>query len=338
MNKNRVINSATKPQSLKQKLISFGNGIMPLLCCLFKNKNGELTQIQKQQLMKIASYFSVGLVVFFVLLKVWAYFQTHSVSILSGLFDSVQDLLTSLISFFAIRQAMEPADKKHRFGHGKAQAIGGVLQASVIFLSALFLVKESLLSLMDPKPFDAGNIAVFVSLIVMLLTFCLVYIQTKVVKYTQSLSIQMDRAHYVGDVFMNLGVMLSVIFSVGLGWYFVDGLCGLLVSAYLILCVYRVLKKSIEMLMDAEMPQSFRHKIKELVKSYPEVIELHDLKTRSSGENIFIQFCLKLDKDLTLYRAHEITEFIEKDIQDHYPNTQIIIHFEPFLKEINHDS
>lgn len=291
---------------------------------------------EKQQkmyrLMKTASALSLGTVVFLVVLKLWAYFETGAVSILSGVLDSGQDFMTSLISFIAIRQAIEPADKKHRFGHGKAQAIGGMLQAGIIFISSLFLLSESVMRLWHPKPVQELYYVIVVSLISIFLTLFLVRFQSYVVRVTNALSIRIDQAHYTGDIFMNLGIICSACCVAYWDVVFVDSLFGIGVAIYLLITVYRIIKEALGMLMDAEMPEKFRTKIKEKVHLYPEVCELTDLKTRLSGSCVFIQFCVRMDPNLTLQRAHEITEFIEDSIKDDYPDTQIIIHIEPYIK------
>ena len=128
----------------------------------------------------------------------------------------------------------------------------------------------------------------------------LVRFQTAVVQKTQSLSIKADRAHYAGDILMNVGVLLSIFVSYYSGWLYVDALFGISVSIYLAVTVYQVLKESFSMLMDTEMSEEFRRQIKEITLSFPEVSVVHDLKTRQSGSLAFIQFCVHLDDNLTL--------------------------------------
>ena len=289
---------------------------------------------ENNQLMKQASYASVIVAAALIILKGITFLLTGAVSILSSLLDSVQDMLTSIVNMIAVKHATEPADRKHRFGHGKAQALGGLVQAFIIALAAIGLLIESCRRFLNPMPISHITMGVVITLFAILMTLILVRFQTVVVQKTQSLSIKADRAHYAGDVFMNIGVLISIFVSYYTGWLYVDALFGISVSIYLGVTVYQVLKESFSMLMDTEMPEEFRKQIKEITLSFPEVIVIHDLKTRQSGSVAFVQFCIHLEEALTLRQAHDITDKIEHQIKRRFPDTSVIIHAEPERKNL----
>lgn len=289
---------------------------------------------ENNRLMKQASYASVIVASSLIFLKGITFFMTGSVSILSSLFDSVQDMMTSLVNMIAVKHATEPADKQHRFGHGKAQALGGLIQAFIIAIAALGLFIESCRRFFNPQPISHITLGVIITTFAILMTLILVRFQTVVVQKTQSLSIKTDRAHYTGDILMNIGVLISVFISYYMGWSFLDALFGIGVSVYLGITVYHVLGESFNMLMDTEMPNEFRKQIKEITLSFSEVITLHDLKTRQSGSSAFVQFCVHLDDTLTLRQAHDITDKIEHQIKKRFPDTSVIIHAEPERKQV----
>ena len=107
--------------------------------------------IDKNKLMKTASHASMATATLLIVLKLITFLITGSMAILSSLFDSIQDAMTSTVNLIAIRHATEPADKEHSFGHGKAHALGGVSQAFIIAIASLFLLKESIHRLFDPQ-------------------------------------------------------------------------------------------------------------------------------------------------------------------------------------------
>ena len=169
-------------------------------------------EIQKNnRLMKQASYASLAMAISLIILKAIAFFITGSMAILSGLFDSVQDLMTASVNMLAIRQATEPDDKHHRFGHGKAQAIGSLVQACIIFMAGTFLMIEAIKRFLNPEPLERLGWGVVVTVIAVMATLALVKFQTYVVHKTNSLSIHADKAHYTGDVMMNIGILLSML-------------------------------------------------------------------------------------------------------------------------------
>ena len=195
--------------------------------------------IKTHQLMKTASLASMGVAFILIVLKLVTFLLTGSMAILSSLFDSIQDTMTSTVNLIAIRHATEPADKHHSFGHGKAQALGGVSQAFIIGVAALFLLKESIHRLFEPQEITDIGLGIVITIIALILTIILTRFQKYVVKVTGSLSIKADMAHYTGDILMNIGVIVSMVLSFYLGWVYVDALFGIGVAVYLLIVVYQ---------------------------------------------------------------------------------------------------
>ena len=163
-----------------------------------------------------------------------------------------------------------------------------------------------------------------------ILTILLVAFQRYVIQQTGSLSIKTDQAHYTGDIMMNVGVLLALLGTSYLGWTWLDGLFGIIVSIYLLSVVWGIMKEACAMLMDQELPVAVREKIRSLALSVPPVKNVSSLKTRTGGDNLFIQFNAQFDGHLTLNEAHQTLDKIEQVIQKQYPNAEVIIHAEPF--------
>ena len=273
---------------------------------------------------------SIGVAVVLILIKAASFFVTGSVAILSSLFDSVQDLMTSFINMVAIHHAVQPADKAHRFGHGKAQGIGALLQAFIIGASAVLLFIESVVHLWRGSVVENVSLGVLTIIFSIILTIILVSFQRYVIQQTGSLSIKTDQAHYTGDVMMNVGVLVSLLGTSYLGWVWLDGLFGIIVAIYLLSVVWGIMKEACAMLMDQELPVDVREKIRSLAMSVPPVKNVSSLKTRTGGDNLFIQFNAQFDGYLSLNEAHKTLDKIEQVIQKQYPNAEVIIHAEPF--------
>lgn len=287
---------------------------------------------EKQKLMVQASYASIGVTIVLLLLKFLAFISTNSVAVLSSLFDSIQDLMTSGINFLAVRHSVAPADKEHRFGHGKAQAIGGLLQACIIFLSALVLIFQSFQHLQNhqvPNVFSWGTVLLLISIV---LTGLLLKFQKYVIKTTNSISIRADMAHYTGDIGMNSGVILSLICSTLFDIYWLDILFGVGVGLYLCKVTWEISKDALGILMDQEMPQHIQEKIKKIALSIKDVQGIKDLKTRQSGSCVFIQMTILMNPNLTLKKAHQQSDLIEYKLHETFHDSEIILHLEPNSK------
>ena len=163
----------------------------------------------------------------------------------------------------------------------------------------------------------------------MILTGILIRFQSFVIRQTDSLSIRADNAHYNGDLMMNMGVLTSLVFSYtfSIGW--LDCVFGLFVSLYLLKSALYILRASIAMLMDEEMPHQVSRKIMLQLEALREIKKIKDLRTRLSGTQIFVQMTLLLDGDMSLTKAHQVSDKAEGLIHEIYPNAEIMIHLEP---------
>ncbi|MCY4479849.1 MAG: cation diffusion facilitator family transporter, partial [Rhodospirillales bacterium] len=131
-------------------------------------------------LMRRATNLAVAAAALMIAAKLGAWLVTDSVSLLSSLADSVMDVLASLINLFAVRQALQPADREHRFGHGKAEPLAGLGQAVFITASGIFLIVEAVGRIMEPEPIERAPVGIGVMVFALLVTAALVAYQRRV--------------------------------------------------------------------------------------------------------------------------------------------------------------
>ena len=276
--------------------------------------------------MRWATYASVAVAIVLIIIKIMAYLLTGSVAILSSLIDSFLDLIASGINLFAVRHALVPADHDHRYGHGKAEAIAGLTQAAFIVGSSLFLIFEAINRFSHPQVVENGMVGIGVMVITITLTALLVKFQHYVVKKTGSIAINADSLHYVGDLLLNLSVIAALILSVYFDVQMADPVFALLIAAFILKSAWEIVKQSLSQLMDQELPDTLREEIKTIALQHPEVRNLHELRTRSSGRQYFIQLHLEMDGELKLKEAHQIANEVEIEICKAFPNAEVIIH------------
>lgn len=276
-----------------------------------------------------AALASVAVAVLLAGVKLAAWWASGSVAMLAALMDSLLDLVASLTNLVAIRWAARPADRGHRFGHGKAEALAGLAQAAVISGSAVFLAVQSLQRFRDPQPVESGAAALAVVAVSLVLTFGLVLFQRRVVKKTGSLAIGADRLHYVSDLMMNLAVALAIALSAFAGILWADPLFGLAIGAYIAASAFAILRQSVDQLMDRELPESERASIRAAAASHPAVRGIHSLRTRQSGNQIHMLLHIDLDPAMTLAAAHAVGIEVENALLERYPDADILIHADP---------
>ncbi len=282
-----------------------------------------------EQLMRRAGRASFVTALTLIALKAYAAFHTGSLALAGTLMDSGLDLLVSLMSVIAIETAIQPADLEHRFGHGKAEGVAGLLQAIVVSLSAVALAGVSIYHLAEPTPVESGGIAVGVLLVSMAMTWILLRYQRYVFRETGSLAVKSDSMHYKSDFAMNGGVLLSIGLSVWGGFSWADPMCGLAVAAWVMKSAVDIGKGALDMLLDSELPDEERDRVLAIIGSHKEVRGVHDLRTRQSGRSPMFQFHLELDAEMTLARAHVISDEVEQLIHDQIGNAEVLVHLDP---------
>jgi ferrous-iron efflux pump FieF len=270
---------------------------------------------------------SVASVLIVAKLATWAF--TGSVSVLSSLIDSVIDVVASLVTLFSVRQAAQPADRAHRFGHGKAEPLGALAQAAFIAGSALMIGLEAGQRLFDPPPVERSLTGIAVMLFAIALTTGLVLLQRAVERRTGSIAIAADRLHYQSDLLINLAVILALLLTQTSGWPYFDPLFALGIIAFLLLSAWRLSRGALDMLMDRELPEAERGRILALALGHEGAQDVHDLRTRAAGTDVFIELHLELDGRLSLAQAHEVTHQVESRIRTAYAGASILIHQEP---------
>jgi ferrous-iron efflux pump FieF len=281
------------------------------------------------RLMRLATYASVAVAGILITAKLVAWLATDSVSMLSTLLDSVLDVAASVITLLAVRHSLTPADREHRFGHGKAEPLAALGQSAFVAGSAVLLIVEVVRRFWRPQPIENGDLGILVMLGSILLTAVLVLFQRHVVRKTGSLAIGADRLHYVGDVLVNGGVILALVLTELLGWKLIDPAFGAVIAGYILYTAWRIARSSLDMLMDRELADEERQRIRQIAIRHPEVKALHELRTRASGPLMFIQFHLEMDGQMSLYEAHRIADQVEDEILATYPGAEVIIHQDP---------
>ena len=283
----------------------------------------------KSLLMRRATWASVSVAFILIGIKSFAYIMTGSVAMLSSLIDSLLDALASVINLLAVRHSLTPADQEHRFGHGKAEALAGLGQAAFITGSSVFLVFEALNHLINPRPVEHGFIGIVVTAVSLILTIGLLMYQKYGVDRTGSIAIQADSIHYLSDIVLNLSVFAALVLSAYLGLPLADPVFALGIAAYVIHSAWTIVRNAFDQLMDRELPDADRQRILQIATGHREVRDLHELRTRMAGQDLFIQLHLVLDNGISLLNAHRIADEVEAKLRQAFPNADILIHQDP---------
>jgi len=284
--------------------------------------------IKTRKLLILATNASVATATLLITVKFAAWLITGSLSILASLVDSLLDVAASIINLVAVRYSLKSADDDHAFGHGKAESLAGLGQAAFIAGSAFFIIIQAVERFTKPMPIKDVGIGVIIMAFAIAATLVLLFIQKHVIRRTGSAAIRADSLHYSSDLLTNISTIIAI-WLAATGWPGLDPLFAVGIAVYVLYSAWKIGDDAIQTLMDRQLPDEVQQTICDIVAAHPQVIGLHDLRTRRSGQINIIQLHLEFDDQLPLIDVHTIAKEIEKNIEMTFPGSDITIHQDP---------
>lgn len=276
-----------------------------------------------------AALASVATALFLLALKAYAAAATASVSMLGSLADTALDLVASLVTLWGVRLAALPADKDHRFGHGKAEALAALFQVTLITISALGIGWRAIDRLVTGAGTANAEYGIGVSLAALAATLLLIRYQRGVIARTGSVAIRADNVHYASDLLLNGSVIAALILDQYLGLRGADPLFGIGIALLLMVGAWRAAGTAIDQIMDREWPEEKRQRFLAVAAQHPELKGVHDLRTRTSGAHDFVQFHVWVTPEMSVAAAHRVMDEVEAKLAKEFPGVEILIHPDP---------
>ena len=255
-----------------------------------------------------------------------------SISILSEALHSGIDLLAAIIANYSVKKAGQPADDEHKFGHGKFENVSGTVEAILIFVAAMIILYKSGEKLLGNDGFEFEMIGV--GIVVMGISAIVNYYVSarimKVAKKAESIALEADAYHLTTDVYTSIGVFIGLILIQITGNSIFDPLLAIIVALIILKASYDLTKRSVSGIMDVKLSDKEEETIKSIIhEHYSQYAEYHNLRSRMSGAERFVDLHLVVPKNQHVVDAHEFCDHLEKDIKEKIPNLSILIHIEP---------
>ncbi len=287
---------------------------------------------------KIATIVSSSTAAILIIIKLGIGILSGSVSVLASAIDSVMDLLVSMFNFFAITKSEKPADEQFNYGRGKIEALAAAMEGTAIAMSGIFIFYEAVKKAIKEEPTAMLNNSIIVMIISVCLTVGLVIFLNYVAKKTNNLVIRADALHYKTDIYSNVVILLALILIKITGIQIIDSIFGGAIALYIIYSAYGIIKEGVLMLLDVALEKDIVEKIKDIILTENGVTNYHFLKTRRSGKINFVDVHVVMTPDLSLLKAHTISDSIENKIKelDKESKWDITIHLDPYDDSIGH--
>jgi len=276
--------------------------------------------VNKKQIAIMAIVGGIGIFA----LKLLAFLISGSMALLSDAMESIINIIASIMLLGAIIVASWPADENHRYGHEKAENISALVEGLLIIIAAVLIIEASIGRLLNPVSLENVDAAMLISLFATSLNGVMAVIMIRAAKKSNSIALEGDAKHLFSDVASSVGVVIGLFIASLTGWFILDPLIALAVAFLLIWMGYKVLRKTTMDLMDANCPEE-ETIIRNVVERCKGCADFRELKTRRSGNHVFVEFRICVDGNSTVAEAHALTETITKELQKEIPNVVVNI-------------
>lgn len=265
------------------------------------------------------------------ILKIVSGLLSGSLSIMSEAVHSGMDILTSVMVKFSVKNSMQPPDEKHDFGHGKIESISGLVEVILIFIIAVYIIYESAQRLFGPAiEIEYMGVGIAVMAVSTIVNTIVSREIMKTARETDSTALEMNAWHRYMDVIMSFGVFVGLMIISVTGWALLDPVIAIIVALFIIRMLSMVAKKSVSNLIDEKLPENEMEAIEKVLKDDSKrYIEFHELRTRKSSSDRFIDLHLVISKNAPIRCAHDLCDRLEAKIKARLPNSNVLIHVEP---------
>ena len=277
-----------------------------------------------------AAIFSITGALLLAIIKLVIALVSGSMAVMASAIDSLLDILMSGINYMAIRQAEQPPDQSHPFGHGKFETLATLFQALVITASGGWIVYEAVTRLGSGNQLTNVDQGIGVLAFSAVVSWVIARHLRKVAKQTDSSALEADSLHFRMDIYSNLGLMTGLLMVRWFDIHWLDSALSILVASYILHEALQLIKRSLTDILDQELPEEIQQQVHQLIVSHGGPLAgYHGLRTRRAGSLKIMDFHLEVCKDMTVAEAHKLTESLEQKIMQDIPGADVIIHIDP---------
>jgi|LNFM01.1.fsa_nt_gb cation diffusion facilitator family transporter len=265
-------------------------------------------------------------------IKFVAYWVTGSVALYSDALEGIVNVVTGVIALVAVRVSARPADRRHPFGHHKAEYFSAVFEGALIAVAAVLILHEAWNAIQSPRMLAAPLLGLSIAAVATLLNAVWAVFLIRWGGQNRSPALVADGHHVMTDVLTSVGVMAGLVLAYVTGWPLLDPLIAAAVALNILWTGWRLTSSSLSSLMDEAVPREELANLREVIKAAAlgkGAIQVHDLRTRRAGSVTFIEFHLVVPGSMTVAESHAICDRIEAEIETAMQGVEVLIHVEP---------
>jgi cation diffusion facilitator family transporter len=266
-----------------------------------------------------------------ILLKVIAGTITGSVAILTEAVHSSIDLVASIVAFFSVRKADEPADETHRYGHEKIENLAAAIEGMLILVGSAAIAFEAILHLINHGRIEAVGLGIGVVAVSLLANVVVSVRLARTARATGSPALAGDAVHLATDAFTSATVLIGLVLVAVTGAQWIDPAVALAVAVVIVITGVRLLAQASRVLVDESLPGDEVEVIRQVVESFSThgVVGYHELRTRRAGARRYVDLHLQFQAGTSLEDAHRTAHELQDLIRARLARSDVLIHLEP---------
>ena len=287
-------------------------------------------EIQKVTL--VGSAGNIALMIF----KFIAGILGHSSAMIADAVHSLSDFVTDIIVLVFVSVSAKPQDRSHDYGHGKFETIATFFIGLALIAAAVGIIVSGVMALIewaDGANLKApGQLALWAALLSIVVKEILYQYTAFKGKKLNSQAVVANAWHHRSDALSSIAAAIGIGGSILLGdrWTVLDPIASIVVGLFLVKVAVGLLRTSIGELTEGSLPQETECEIEDIITSFPEISEPHNLRTRRIGNRIAIEAHIRMDGNMPLCDVHNITSQVEKKLKERFGDeTHITLHMEP---------
>lgn len=265
---------------------------------------------------------------FLFVIKILAGLLSNSLAIISDAVNSLTDIISSVIIFFAVKTSSKQADEGHPFGHHRAEPIAGLIVAIFAGILGFEILHTSVFKLYESHQSKIGTYSIIVLLVSIGMKLIMSAYFKKIGRNINSPALLASAIDSRNDVYISTTAMVGVISGL-IGYPQMDNIAAILISFWIIYSGYKIGAQNIDYLMGRQPESNIMEEIKKKAGAVMGVIGIHDVRAHYVGNYIHVEIHISLDQNLTMIQAHDIGKNVQREIEAIESIHKAFVHIDP---------
>ena len=279
-------------------------------------------------------WLSVAAALATIVLKTGAWWLTDSVGLLSDAMESGVNLASALFALAMVAIAHRPSDADHPFGHSKAEYFSSAFEGGLILVASLAILAAAAERWRAPQPLESLGVGLSLSVLSSVINGALAWRMLRAAHALRSIALEADARHLMTDVWTTAGVVAALVGVAVTGWLWLDPLIAVAVALNILREAVRLLRRSVEGLMDAAVEPAVRGRIDRTLAQFAHpAIRFDHLITRRAGRRLFVDLHMHMPAGWTLGRAAALRNDVEQALMSEVPGLHASIQLLPMQVE-----